>query len=201
SEGKITALVKAWGGFIEDSESSDLETEHPSMLMTVRVPEAHFETALKKFEELGVRTAKSVSGKDVTAQLVDMDARLKNLRAQEETYRQILRHANKVGEVLAVQQHLSDIRGEIESMDASRQSIAKLAALSTISVTFQQRPAAKDLQGDAGWATDAWASATQALDGAFKALSVAVIWVFVYAPIWLPVAFFGWVIARRVARR
>ncbi|MGI8923729.1 MAG: DUF4349 domain-containing protein [Fimbriimonadales bacterium] len=201
SETKATSLVKSWGGYVEDSESSDLESEHPSMLLTLRVPEAHFETALTKFEELGVRTAKSVTGKDVTAQLVDMDARLKNLRAQEETYRQILGHSNKVGEVLSVQQHLSEIRGEIEAMAASRQSMAKLAALSTISLTLQQRPAAKELQGDAGWASDAWASATQTLGDAFKALSVAVIWAFVYAPLWLPIAFFGRVLARRVARR
>lgn len=187
AEKKATALTRTWGGFVESSESTNFEEARPSVTLTVRVPQKAFDKALDEFEKIGTRVSKSTSGEDVSAQLVDMQARLKNLRAQEETYRQILRQARRVGEVLEVQQRLSEIRGEIESMDAQRTELKGLAALATITLTLEQRPSGQDgPSGDSGWAGDSWARATQTLGGVLKALGAACIWLLVYAPLWLP---------------
>ena len=201
AERQVTNKVRSWRGYVENTESSDLESEHPTMTMVVRMPEDRFDDAMREFEKLGIRTSKTISGEDVTAQIVDMQARLKNLRAQEETYRQILRQTRRVGEVLQVQQEISRIRGEIESMDAEMQSLKKLAALSTITLTLEQRPAGKPAEDhDSGWAADAWANATGALGTAFKAISTAAIWMFVYSPIWLPIVIVLWLVTKRLMR-
>lgn len=194
AEKEVTGYVEGVRGYVENTSSSNLDGKTPSMTMVVRIPQAKFSEALAGFEKLGERTAKDIQSSDVTQQIVDIEARLKNLRSQEETYRAILRTAKKVGEIIDVQQRLSAIRGEIESMQAQRDSMAKLAALSTITVTLSQRPPPEEAVSG-GWLEDTWSSATYALGGAFKNLSVIGIWVLVYAPLWIPIGLltvWGW---------
>jgi len=193
AEAKVTTYVESARGYIENSSSTNLDGSTPSMTLTVRVPQPKFSETLATFEKLGERTAKDVQASDVTQSIVDLDARLINLRSQEETYRAILRGARRIGEIIDVQQRISAIRGEIESMQAQRDSMAKLAAMSTITLTLSQRPPADEATG--GWAQDTWADATRALSGAFRSLSMLAIWVMVYAPIWIPLAIlsaWGW---------
>jgi len=194
AEAKVTAYVEGQRGYIENSTSSNLDGKSPTMTLTVRVPQQKFSEAMATFEKLGERTEKNIDSSDVTQAIVDMEARLKNLRSQEETYRSILRTARKVGEIIDVQERLSRIRGEIESMQAQRDSMAKLAAMSTITLTLSQRPPPEEAVSG-GWVEDTWSSATYALGGALKSLSVMGIWILVYAPLWVPlsiVALWGW---------
>ncbi|MDQ2986987.1 MAG: DUF4349 domain-containing protein [Armatimonadota bacterium] len=194
AEAKVTSYVDSVRGYVENSSSSNLDGRSPSMTLSVRIPQQKFSEALASFEKLGERTAKDIQSSDVSQAVVDMDARLKNLRSQEETYRAILRTARKIGEIIDVQERLSVIRGEIESMQAQRDSMAKLAALSTITLTLSQRPPPEDVSSS-GWVEDTWASSTHALAGALKGLSVIGIWILVYAPIWIPlslVTIWGW---------
>jgi hypothetical protein len=193
TERQVTKYVEGIRGYVENTTSSNLDGRTPGMTIVVRVPQAKFSTAMAAFEKLGERTGKDIQASDVTQQIVDLDARLKNLRSQEETYRAILRTARRVGEIIDVQERLSGIRGEIESMQAQRDSMSKLASLSTISVHLKQRPPAEKAVG--GWAEDSWANATDGLGAALRALSVAAIWIAVYAPIWIPISIFaiwGW---------
>ena len=198
SEKKVTSLVNGWGGFVQDTQSYNLDSESPQVVLTLRVPAKHFDHALVEFESLGVRTEKTITGEDVTAQMADMDARLKNLKAQELTYRQILGQAKKVGEVLEVQQYLTDIRGQIESLEAQLKSTRNLATLSIITLTLQQRPSENESPKDKGWADDTWANAVNGLRAAFQAVGRAIITTFVYAPIWLPLVIIVWLLARRM---
>lgn len=197
-EKKVTSLVNGWGGFVQDTQSFNLDSKTPQVVLTLRIPSKLFDQALTEFEKLGVRTEKTVSGEDVTAQIADMDARLKNLKAQELTYRQILGQAKKVGEVLEVQQYLTDIRGQIESIEAQLKSTKNLAALSTISLTLQQRPSENESPKDKSWADDSWATAVNGLRSALQAVGRAIITTFVYAPIWLPIVIVVWLLSRKM---
>ncbi|MCH8275520.1 MAG: DUF4349 domain-containing protein [Armatimonadetes bacterium] len=205
AESSVLDLVAGWGGYVENTQSNNLDSDAPTMSMTVRVPQSVFDDAIRNFETLGVRTEKRVSGEDVTARLVDMEARVKNLKSQEEVYRGILRKARGVGEVLDVQQRLTYIRGEIESLDAQAKTLGRLSALSTISLTLAQRTTAaatepEEKQEDPHWSEDAWTRSSQGLDSALQSLGTAGIWTLVYAPIWLPLLFVGWLAVRFVSR-
>ncbi len=200
SEKTITSLVKSWGGYVETTQSTNLDKTNPRLIMTVRVPVAKFDQALEKFEGIGVRQDKTISGEDVTAHLADLDARIKNMKAQEETYRQILRQAKRIGEILEIQQQLTYIRNEIESIEAQRKVMRSLASLSTISVTLQQRPSEDERVENPGWAEDTWISAKNAFLGFVRMISVLVIYVFVFTPIWLPISLLSWLVVRKNTR-
>ena len=194
AEAKVNQYVDSVRGYIENSSSQNLNGKTPAMTIVLRVPQSEYSEAMATFEKLGTRLSKDSQASDVTQQVVDLDARLKNLRTQEETYRAILRGANKVGEIVDVQERISMIRGEIESMQAQRDALNKLSALATINLRLQQRPPVEEAVSG-GWVEDTWNSATAAFGGALRSLSVMGIWILVYAPIWIPLAIvsvWGW---------
>ena len=58
----------------------------------------------------------------VDATIVDEEARLRNLRREEGDLRTLMDKGGKVDEILTVQQNLSDVRGQIEELDAQHQN-------------------------------------------------------------------------------
>ncbi|MEM4408427.1 MAG: DUF4349 domain-containing protein [Candidatus Caldarchaeum sp.] len=199
AERRVRSLLSVWGGFVESSSEEFEDGRRAGITMLLRVPEARFEDALNELDKLGVRTRRQTGGEDVTTQVVDYEARLKNLRAEEEAYRQIMRSARRVVDILEVQERLSRVRGEIESLEGQLRTLKRLAALSTIELTLEERPRGS-ADGDPNWAVDTWRRATMALVAVFRNIAVATIWVFVYTPIWLPLAFLG-ILVWRLSRR
>jgi Flp pilus assembly protein TadB len=73
---------------------------------------------------------------DVTTQVIDLDARLDNLKTTETALQSIMARASAVPDVLAVEQQLSQTQGEIEQLTAERDHLKDQAAMSTLSATF-----------------------------------------------------------------
>lgn len=135
----IGTIATTAGGFVQSSALSEDEQGQSSGYITVRVPSAVFETTMTDIKALGVHVDnESVSGEDVTAQYVDIEARLSAAQAQETQYLIILEDASTVGEVLAVQEHLAAVRSEIESLQGQLTYLADRTDLSTISVTISE---------------------------------------------------------------
>ena len=74
----------------------------------------------------GARHARSstrtTNAEDVTAQVIDLDARIANARASEAALQAIMARATTIPDVLKVQGELTSVRGDIESMTAQRDS-------------------------------------------------------------------------------
>ena len=82
------------------------------------------------------------SPQEVTAQVVDLHARIKNLRASEDALVAIMDRAGRIDDVLSVQLRLEDVRGRIEQLDAQRDDLAGRAALATLTVAWSTPVAA-----------------------------------------------------------
>ncbi len=135
----IGHFATAAGGFVQSSALSEDEQGQSFGHITVRVPSTAFETAMKNIKALGVHIDnESVSGEDVTAQYIDIEARLSAAQAQETQYLVILEDASTVGEVLAVQEHLAVVRSDIESLQGQLTYLADRTDLSTISVSVSE---------------------------------------------------------------
>lgn len=106
--------------------------------VTVRVPSdrlADLEVAVAK---LGRVLTQSASSSDVTEQAVDMEARLKNLRAEEARLRSLFNRTDDVSDLLEVERELSRVRGEIEAMEAQLTYLERQAARATLTVTLSE---------------------------------------------------------------
>lgn len=198
---KAQAQIEKAGGFVEASNIENRTGVRPLARMTLRVPSSKLTPILDGLEELGTRIQRSVSRDDVTTQLVDMDARLRNLRAQEDALREIFSRAGKIADVMEVQQRLADVRSEIERLEAHRAQMRELVALSTIELTLDESAAGLAGTGDPGWFKEGWASATDAFAGFLRELALVGVWLAVFSPIWLPFALWiAWLFVRSARR-
>jgi Domain of unknown function (DUF4349) len=79
---------------------------------------------------------------EVTGQVVDLGARLDNLRASEASLRDIMTRAGTIPDVLAVQDKLSGVRQQIEELTAQQNDLTDRAALGTLTATWENPVAA-----------------------------------------------------------
>jgi len=106
--------------------------------VTIRVAAEKLAALEREIGSLGVVVTQSSSASDVTEQAIDLEARLRNLRAEELRLRSFLTRTNKVSELLEVERELARVRGEIESMDAQLTYLERQAARATLTVTLSE---------------------------------------------------------------
>jgi hypothetical protein len=135
----VQKIVKDKKGFVESSSMSDPGTGPRSAWMTVRVPVDSFDAALTELKSVAVLVLnQSVNGQDVTAEFVDLEADLRNARAEEASYLEILKRSGKIEEVLAVTERLADVRGRIERLEANKRYMENRTDMSTISISMTE---------------------------------------------------------------
>lgn len=143
SQRKIVSIAESHQGFVVTSESSQRNTEDQStpeitVNLTVRVPATQFNAVMEEIRALGIRVAQEkVTGQDVTEEFIDLEARIRNQKALEGQFIEIMKRAGKVEDALQVQRELANVRTEIEKLEGRRRFLENQASLSTINVTLQ----------------------------------------------------------------
>ena len=199
------AAVTGLGGFISSSRESGGE-EQPVAYVTYRVPADKWDDALAALRKLAVKVVgEQTDSADVSAQLVDIDARLKNLRTAETALQEIAAKATRVSDVLEVQARLTEVRGQIESLAAQQKALKGRVAHATLSVTFGL-PLGAISEAAKRWdpareVDKASASLIELLQG----IASAAIWlVIVWLPALLILGIIAWItvlLARRIGLR
>lgn len=177
---RVRAMALDLGGYVGGSQAG---TRDEAATLTLRIPADTFEEALTRLHALdGDVVVEATKEQDVTSTIVDLEARLANLKASETQYRVLLGQAVKIEDILAVQTRLDDVRGQIEQLQAQHKEVTGLADLSTLTVTLipsalQQAAGRWDPGKTVG---DAFA----ALVDVGQNVGDGVIW---FAIVWLPV--------------
>lgn len=190
-------LAGAHQGFVVDSSSERGGDDLASGSVVLRVPTDQFDAARKDLASLGKVQSEQVKGQDVGAELVDLDARLRNLRAQEESLRLLMEKAANVPETMQVQQNLFGVRSQIEQLAAQEARTKDAVAMATIRVTLAESGAA--LLSTEPEPTGLAGAFAKAVDGAVAVVSALVITVGYLFPLAVLLAIAYLVV--RVARR
>jgi hypothetical protein len=197
--------VAAVGGYVAGSQRSG-DGDQATASVIFRVPAARWTNALAALRAVGTKVlGEQTSSQEVTAQVVDLGARLANLRVTETALQGIMDRATKIPDVLAVQEQLTGVRGQIEELTAEQQTLENQAALATLTVTFAPPPVVAVTQVREGWDPASeidQASAT--LVGLGQGLAGAGIWLLIVGlPVFLVVgmlALIGLLVVRHVRR-
>lgn len=185
-------IAKAVKGRVQSSSKQDDEGRLASAQITLRVPVASFQSAVNRVRKLGRVTGDKLDSDDVTAEVADTEARLKVLRAEEKQYTELIKSAKKVSEVLEVKDKLSETRQEIESMDATRKALRGQASESTINVELRAKRTPEQPRQNTNWSNDTFVDAVGSLNTFGRKIGGGLVYVYVFAPIWLPVALLSW---------
>jgi len=137
----LTAAVEARGGYVSDSTKQVHDRDGESWTagrVVLRVPAENFTGTMTTVEGEGRVLESSTSTQDVTDQVVDLQARLDNLRAERDRLRTLYQRANDTEDVLAVERRLSEVQTEIEQTEARLQNLQRRVAYSTITVEMTE---------------------------------------------------------------
>jgi len=140
---KIVSIAETHQGFVVTSEAiqrTDQDTSKPltTVNLAVRVPAAQFNQTMEEIRATGNRIIQEkVTGQDVTEEFMDLDARIKNQKALEVQFLEIMKRAGKVEDALSVQTELAEVRTEIEKLEGRRRFLENQSSLSTINVSLQ----------------------------------------------------------------
>ena len=172
--------------------------------ITVKVPFAEFETVVTKIKQLArVVEQETIASDDVTEQYIDLSARLKNAKSQEQRYVEILGSAYTVDEILQIEQALGNIRAQIESLTGRMQYLDSVTDYSTINVYLSEEPTVK-IGGKEFRPGTAIQTAAQAVVEIAQWLVIAVIWIVVVGvgigvPLLL-IIWLGWKLVKKMKR-
>jgi hypothetical protein len=164
--------------------------------LQMRVPQERLEPTLEALSELGTVQRQSITAEDVSTQLVDFQARLRNLRKSEEMLLRIMERSGDIGEVLKVAQEISTIRNSIEQIDAQLSSLQNRVTYSTINLSLEGAIAdtppqrAIDIQ-----LQETWESASHSMGKLTVNFIQLGIWLAVYSPyllIFVGASFWGY---------
>jgi len=121
----IIQIAQGAGGFLVTSNVNG-GADATSASLSIRVPAEKFDEVRAQIRKLSLRVeSESIDAQDVTKQYVDQEARLRNLRAQEQQYLGILRKAATVKDTLEVSDKLNEVRGAIEERQAEFEALSK----------------------------------------------------------------------------
>lgn len=147
---KLLAVAEKYGGFVSDSQTSSTDGRITGGTVTMRVPAGSFSKAIEDCRGLGEVTSMSEQTEDVTDQYVDIESRLRNLRAQEAVYLNLMAKAQTIEESIAVQRELSALQGEIEQLTGQKNYLDNRIQYSTITV-YMSEAGTEIGNGDTGW--------------------------------------------------
>lgn len=133
----IQAIAGSMAGYVSDSYLYEVTPGVKAGAITIRVPADKFDQTLARIKELALKVEnENINANDVTDQFIDLDARLKNLKAQETQYLDILKKAQKVEDVLNVTNQLNQVRQQIDSLQGQLKYLNSQVDLSTITVNL-----------------------------------------------------------------
>ena len=180
---KGKAAVLATGGYIGASQESN-DGDRSVATITYRIPATRWDDAIDSLRGLASKVvAEQTQATEVGGQIVDLEARLRNLRASETSLQAIAQGTGKVSDLLEVEAQLTAVRGQIEELDGQRAQLEDQVAYGTLVTTYgleivqvqetaQGWNPAEDVDG-----------ATATLIGAGQAVVSGAIW---FGIVWLP---------------
>jgi chromosome segregation ATPase len=138
-EASVKAIAQRHNGYIASLNSTSPQEAARSLTATLRIPSAQLESAIAELKQLGHVEQESQSGEEVTKEFTDRAARMKNARATEERLLDVLRnHTGQVKDILATEQEIARVRGDIEQMEADHRALQTRVDFATVELSVQE---------------------------------------------------------------
>ncbi len=135
---RLTRIAETAGGFIADSSYAQAGSI-PEGSFVLRVPAPRFSDVLSQVEGLGRVLQRRIGGQDVTEEYVDLQARIRNLERYEQRLLAFVDRATKVSDLLAIEQELARVRGEIEMLTGRARYLDRQVDLATVQVSAREK--------------------------------------------------------------
>ena len=143
---KVHRLLERHKAFIENSNISGINyearlygwNEFRSAYFSLRVPQEQLNAMTANLDSLGNVTYLSSSADNITAQFFDTQSRLNALEIQEERLLSMLAKADEITDLIALEERLSDVRYQIESITSTLNNWQRQVDYSTLTLNIRE---------------------------------------------------------------
>lgn len=172
AKNSIDGLIAACGGYIDSSDISgysydDRETNR-WLNYTARIPAKSLTGFMSDLEKLVNVTSTTMDMEDVTDSYVDTQARLNAMTKEEEKLLELLDQAATLEEILMLEDRISSVRYEIESLTARIKAYDSEIEYSTVSLHLRDvtEYSTQETFGSRAWKafTGGWSGFVNALE-------------------------------------
>jgi len=186
---KVEAMAVELGGFMVNTNVSSID-EGADGSISIRVPSEKRDAALAFLRQTGVRVvSESVQGTDITEQFQDTTEQLRILNLTKSKFESLLNQAEKISDMLEVQRELTSLQSQIDMYKGQQEYLANSAKYTLITAFLSTDELALPYASP----SQAWRPGVvfkEAIRGLLvnlRGLGDSLIWIGVYAPLWLPV--------------
>jgi hypothetical protein len=148
---RARTAITGLGGYISASDQAN-DGDRILASITYRFPSGKWEDAQAAIREVATKLVSAKTGStEVTGQVLDLGARIANLRATEQALQAIMAKATKISDILEVQNQLTGVQGQIEQLSTQEAHLRDQASLATLTVLFQTPATAVVKEVSKGW--------------------------------------------------
>ena len=133
----LAAAVAQYNGYIEESSTYG-SRKYRSADYTIRIPYKQYDSFIGVVGNLATITSSSESIENVTLQYVDIEARLNALKAERDSFMELMDKAETIDEILQIQSYLTDVNYQIESYTSQLRALENKVSYSTIRINVSE---------------------------------------------------------------
>jgi len=200
TELKAKEIAKNLGGFITNSTAQVNQSGKKQGTLTIRVQADKYDALLAELAKTGKVMSQNITGRDVTEEYVDAEARLKTQRELETRLLQLLaeKTANLTA-VVEVEQKLANVRENIEKTEGRMRMLKDQASFSTITLSIYEPAILNTSSG--GFFYELERGFEKGLTGFTKVLAGIITFVIAMAPILAILGFIVYIVVRIIKKR
>jgi hypothetical protein len=138
----VTDKATEFGAYIaEESRDSNNRTYR----QLIRVPYQHLDEFMSFIEGIAKTVdSESVNIEDVTEEYIDAEIRVKTKKELESRYRELLKQAKAVKDILEIETQLGNVRTDIETMEGKLKYLNNQVAFSTLVLKYYETVSANN---------------------------------------------------------
>lgn len=126
------------GGYLASEKQRNVD-EHLRFEQVVRIPGDRLGDFMLQLEAIATRIeGKDFSTQDVTEEFVDLESRLTAKKEVEARYREIVKQAKTVRDILEVEDQIGNARAEIETIQGRLKYLSNKVSYSTVTLTYYE---------------------------------------------------------------
>jgi hypothetical protein len=198
---RVIQIARQNHGFVLESTSRD----ERSGTMTLRIPAKRFDDSMLALRALageldGAVEFQDISGQDVTAEFIDLGARLDILKERRDLLRELQREATSSNEILRLAGLIEDVQLQIETIQGRLRFLKDQVAEATIKVEVRERDVEREDPGPNPENPSLGDSFELAVQGFLQVVGAVVVGLGYLIPLGA-VALVAWGVVRLVRRR
>ena len=135
---KVTETLRQYDAYIENENQSNTP-DQISYNLTIRVPANKYDSLFAALSNITDQVDNKYSNlEDVSERYYDLESRIRNKKALEDRYLELLDKAKDIKALLEVERNLNEVRTEIEQLEGQFKHLSQRISLSTIHLNFYE---------------------------------------------------------------